>query len=115
MDELAALPQVEIRHDAPATLRPIGDGRRLQLLSVRGLAKRYDDQPALDDVGFDILAGEVLGLIGPNGAGKTTLLEALAGVSVADAGDVRWQGEVLPRQQRSAVLFYIPDGLRPYP
>src|SRR5215468_11035669 len=88
--------------------------RAAPLLQVLGLTKRYGDQHALAEVSFDVRAGEVLGLIGPNGAGKTTLLEALAGVLPADAGDVLWQGRSVPVGGRRDVLFYLPDGLRPW-
>jgi ABC-2 type transport system ATP-binding protein len=83
------------------------------LLQVTALTKRYVDQVALVDVALTIKAGEILGIIGPNGAGKTTLLEALAGVLPA-AADLRWRGEPLPPARRRDVLFYLPDGLRPY-
>jgi ABC-type multidrug transport system ATPase subunit len=56
----------------------------------------------------------VIGLIGPNGAGKTTLLEALAGVLPADQGEVLWRGTSLPLRRRRDVMFYLPDGLRPW-
>jgi len=69
---------------------------------------------ALTGISFDVRLGEVLGLIGPNGAGKTTLLEVMAGVLPADAGDVRWRGVPLPVGRRREVMFYLPDGLRPW-
>jgi ABC-2 type transport system ATP-binding protein len=84
------------------------------LLQVTALTKRYGDQVALADIALTVRAGEILGLIGPNGAGKTTLLEALAGVLPADSADLRWRGEPLPPARRRDVLFYLPDGLRPY-
>jgi ABC-type Mn2+/Zn2+ transport system ATPase subunit len=59
------------------------------LIEVRHLSKRYGRVVALDDVSFDVRAGEVLGLIGPNGAGKTTLFECMAGVLPYDRGSVR--------------------------
>ena len=43
------------------------------LMEIVSLTKRYGEQLALNDVGFAVCEGEVLGLIGPNGAGKTTL------------------------------------------
>jgi ABC-2 type transport system ATP-binding protein len=86
----------------------------VSLLEVTGLTKSYGDQMALADVAFDALEGEVLGLIGPNGAGKTTLLEALAGVLPADSAAMLWRGEPLPPAQRRDVIFYVPDGMRPY-
>jgi ABC-type multidrug transport system ATPase subunit len=84
------------------------------LMQVAGLSKRYGDQHALAEISFDVRAREVLGLIGPNGAGKTTLLEAVAGVLPADAGRVLWQGAPLPHTHRRDVIFYLPDGLRPW-
>jgi ABC-2 type transport system ATP-binding protein len=84
------------------------------LMSVVDLGKRYGDQRVLTDVSFDLRAGEVLGLIGPNGAGKTTLLEAIAGLLPADAGEVFWRGAPLPSASRREVVFYLPDGLRPW-
>src|SRR5262245_35787043 len=84
------------------------------LLQVTALTKRYIDQVALTDIAFTVRAGEILGLIGPNGAGKTTLLEALAGVLPADAADMLWCGEPLPPARRRDVIFYLPDGMRPY-
>jgi ABC-type multidrug transport system ATPase subunit len=84
------------------------------VFQVAALTKRYGDQVALADIAMTVRAGEILGLIGPNGAGKTTLLEVLAGVLPADAADLRWRGVPLPPAWRRAVLFYVPDGMRPY-
>jgi len=84
------------------------------VLEVTALTKRYGEQVALADIALTIRAGEILGLIGPNGAGKTTLLEALAGVLPADAATMLWHGAPLPLARRREVLFYVPDGLRPY-
>jgi ABC-type multidrug transport system ATPase subunit len=83
-------------------------------IHIAGLSKRYGEQRALIDVCFDVRAREVLGLIGPNGAGKTTLLETIAGIASADAGDVLWQGAPLSHAHRRDVIFYLPDGLRPW-
>ena len=47
---------------------------------------------ALDDVSFDIEAGEFFGLLGPNGAGKTSLISILAGLSRASSGHVQVHG-----------------------
>jgi ABC-2 type transport system ATP-binding protein len=83
-------------------------------LRVAGLAKRYGEQRALADISFAVNGGEVLGLIGPNGAGKTTLMETIAGVLPADGGHVLWRGRSVPLHRRRELMFYLPDGLRPW-
>jgi ABC-2 type transport system ATP-binding protein len=84
------------------------------LLRVYSINKQYADQAVLEDVAFDIQAGEIVGIIGPNGAGKTTLLEALAGIVLAETNDVQWLGTPLPPSRRREAMFYLPDGVRPY-
>ena len=78
-----------------------------ELLIVEGVTKRFKNRCVLDDVGFSVRAGEVLGLIGPNGAGKTTLFECLAGLMPANAGTVKFAGHVLAARssQGKAVLL----------
>ena len=87
---------------------------RPPLLQATGLTKLYGDQYALADISFSLGAREILCLIGPNGAGKTTLLEAIAGLLPVDAGEVDWRGEKLAASRRREVMFYLPDGLRPW-
>ena len=84
------------------------------LLTVAGLTKRFNSRPVLEDVGFSVREGEVLGLIGPNGAGKTTLFECLAGILPGNSGDVRYRGKVLAWSGRKDVLFYLPDAITPW-
>ncbi len=62
---------------------------------------------------FSILENEIVGLIGPNGSGKTTLLECLAGFP-ADDGEVEFRGTRVVPSARKGVLFYLPDGIRPW-
>jgi ABC-2 type transport system ATP-binding protein len=88
----------------------------LPLLAVRELSKSYGLRRALDRVSFTVRPGEVLGLIGPNGAGKTTLFECLAGVLPADGGAVRGSADrALAPAARRAEMFYVPDGIAPWP
>jgi ABC-2 type transport system ATP-binding protein len=85
------------------------------VLSVSGLTKSFGSLAAISDVSFAVRAGEVLGLIGPNGAGKTTLFECLAGVLPPNAGEITTAtGKRLTERDRSSVIFYMPDGVRPY-
>jgi ABC-2 type transport system ATP-binding protein len=80
------------------------------LVRVTGLTKSFGSRTALADVTFTIRAGEILGLVGPNGAGKTTLFECLAGLLPRDAGTIEFLAGAGPRD-----LFYLPDGIAPWP
>ncbi|HEY2379504.1 MAG TPA: ABC transporter ATP-binding protein [Gemmatimonadaceae bacterium] len=84
------------------------------MLNVHGLAKRYGHFWALRGASFSVRAGEVLGLVGPNGSGKTTLLECLAGLLSLDGGHVRPDDPLVPHRRRD-LLFYMPDGIVPWP
>jgi len=79
------------------------------------MTKRYARLSALEGVSFSIHPGEVLGVIGPNGAGKTTLFECLAGVRPATSGVFLCDGQVVDARRRSALLFYLPDAVAPWP
>jgi branched-chain amino acid transport system ATP-binding protein len=50
------------------------------VLEVHGITKQFGGLTALDDVGFTVGEGELVGLVGPNGAGKSTLFNIVAGV-----------------------------------
>jgi ribose transport system ATP-binding protein len=62
------------------------------LFELRGITKRFPSVTALDDVSFEIRAGEVHMLLGENGAGKSTLMKILCGAYRADAGAFFFQG-----------------------
>jgi ABC-type sugar transport system ATPase subunit len=66
------------------------------LLSARGISKRFGGVRALNDVSFDIRAGEVHGLIGANGAGKSTLIGVLSGALTPDSGSLVVNGRNVP-------------------
>jgi D-xylose transport system ATP-binding protein len=59
---------------------------------MRGISKAFGAVQALDDVRFDVSAGEVVALVGDNGAGKSTLIKAIAGIYPVDSGKVLWEG-----------------------
>ena len=64
----------------------------MTLLSTRGVSRNFGGLKAVDNVDFDLPAGEVRALIGPNGAGKTTFVGMLSGRIPASAGTVRFDG-----------------------
>lgn len=62
------------------------------LLQLHGVTKRFGGVAALDEVDFELRAGEIHALLGENGAGKSTLIKILAGVYFPDAGTISIEG-----------------------
>ena len=58
------------------------------VIHVAGIRKTYGRTVAVDEVTFDVQAGEIFGLIGPNGAGKTTTMECVEGFRTPDRGAI---------------------------
>ena len=61
-------------------------------LEVRGLVRRFGGLVAVNDIGFDVKSGEILGLIGPNGSGKSTVMKLIMGIVRPNGGTVRLNG-----------------------
>ncbi len=57
-------------------------------ISVRAVTRRYGDILAVDDLSFDVGAGEIFGLLGPNGAGKTTTINLIIGLLKRSKGEI---------------------------
>jgi ABC-type oligopeptide transport system ATPase subunit len=70
---------------------------RESLIEVRGLRVEFEGRAAVDDVGFEIAPGEVLGLVGESGSGKSTLARALLRLVPAARGKVSFRGTDLLR------------------
>jgi ribose transport system ATP-binding protein len=64
-----------------------------QLLSLEGVSKEFPGVKALDNVRFDLNAGEVHAIVGENGAGKSTLMKILSGIYKKDTGVITYRGE----------------------
>ena len=58
-------------------------------LQMQGICKRFGATIALQDVGVNVAAGQVLALVGENGAGKSTLMKVFSGAIKADSGKFR--------------------------
>lgn len=65
---------------------------REPILRGRGLTVQFGGLQALSDVGFDLHAGEILGVVGPNGAGKSVLLNAITRFYALASGSLTLEG-----------------------
>ncbi|HET7087622.1 MAG TPA: ABC transporter ATP-binding protein [Anaerolineae bacterium] len=67
----------------------------MNVVEMRGIAKRFGPVTANAAIDFDLAEGEVHALLGENGAGKSTLMRILYGLYTADAGEIRVRGQVV--------------------
>src|SRR4051795_4044556 len=63
------------------------------LLQLQNITKTFGSVQALDDVDFEVRAGEGMALVGDNGAGKSTLVKCVAGTHTADSGRILFEGQ----------------------
>lgn len=88
-----------------------------EVITLRGIVKRFGSSTALDGLDLTVGAGEVHAFLGPNGAGKTTTLRILLGLIRADAGDASilgrdpWHDAVAIHRQ----LSYVPGDVSLWP
>jgi len=80
-------------------------------VTVEHLRRVYGSFAAVDDLSFEVAAGEIVGVIGPNGAGKTTTLRSLAGILRPTSGRIRIDGHDLAADPLEAKrrLAFMPD------
>ncbi|MEX3964347.1 ATP-binding cassette domain-containing protein [Paraburkholderia sp. EG286B] len=67
------------------------------LLTVNKARKQFGGLVAVNDVSFEVKAGQIIGLIGPNGAGKSTTFNLVTGVLQPTSGEITFRGERIDR------------------
>ncbi len=85
------------RDDAEPTAEasPAGNAGEA-ILELRDISLSFGGVAAIQDVGFDILEGEIRAIIGPNGAGKSSILNVISGFYVPQQGDIVYRGTLRP-------------------
>ena len=87
----------KVRPERPRPAAPLA--KRTQpapgtpLLAVEHAERRFGGLVAVNKVGFEVRAGEILGLIGPNGAGKSTMFNLITGALRLDSGAIAFAGQ----------------------
>jgi ABC-2 type transport system ATP-binding protein len=86
------------------------------MISVKNLTKSFGDFTAVDDLSFDVKAGEVLGFLGPNGAGKSTTMKMLTGFLQPSSGSITIAELDIKRarQKIQSMIGYLPEGVPSY-
>jgi ABC-2 type transport system ATP-binding protein len=81
------------------------------LISVHNLTRRYGDFCAVNNISFELAAGDILGFLGPNGAGKTSTMQMLTGNLAPTLGEITINGIDLLEQPKAAKasLGYLPE------
>jgi ABC-2 type transport system ATP-binding protein len=86
-------------------------------LEVQGLTKRYRRVPVVNEVSFNVNAGEITGYLGPNGSGKSTTVKMLAGLVEPSSGQILLDGVDVRRDWIGFKrrLGYVPEEAHVYP
>lgn len=81
------------------------------IIQLSSISKYFTSKPVLDQLDWEILPGQVIGLLGRAGAGKSTLLECMLGLQEAQSGSVTVYGEPVGKLSAAAraKLAYVPQ------
>ena len=72
------------------------------LLEVKHADISFGGIHAVKDLSFIVHAGEIVGLIGPNGSGKSTCVNLISGTYQLDAGEIWFDGKLIPKKMKAA-------------
>jgi sulfate-transporting ATPase len=76
------------RNETNEIFIPVGERLGNEVIEFKGVSKSFGGRLLIDNLGFKIPPGAIVGIIGPNGAGKSTLFKLIQGVEKPDAGEV---------------------------
>ena len=77
-------------------------------IEVKNIVKVFGTNRAVDDVSFEVNAGEIFGLLGPNGAGKTTIIRIILDIFKADSGSITVLGGPMTEARKNDI-GYLPE------
>lgn len=86
----------------------------LAAVALRGVARRFSNYTAVEDVSLDVAPGRFVSIVGPSGCGKSTVLNMIAGLLPPSAGVVEVFGKPLSGINRRAGYMFQDDALLPW-
>ena len=92
---IALLPEAKRQDHHALVIPPRPHREGPPAIEAKGLARRFGDFTAVDQVSFKIEQGEIFGFLGSNGCGKTTTMKMLTGLLPASAGEARLFGQIV--------------------
>lgn len=75
------------------------------MLEIKNVSKSFGKTKIIDDVSFDVKAGEIMGFLGPNGAGKTTTIKMILGLISMDEGSIKVNGYDIKKDFEKAMTY----------
>jgi ABC-2 type transport system ATP-binding protein len=88
----------------------------MKMISVKNLTKYFNNFKAVDNVSFEVNAGDIVGFLGPNGAGKSTTMKMLTGFLPATEGEIYYDDLTIDRHAKAIQqkIGYLPEGAPAY-
>jgi ABC-2 type transport system ATP-binding protein len=83
------------------------------VLQIDNVSAAYDARPVIQDISFDVRAGEMFGLIGLNGAGKTTLIKSIVSLRDQQSGTIQIFGEKPGHKASRRNVAFLPERFEP--
>jgi ABC-2 type transport system ATP-binding protein len=86
------------------------------MITLQNISRSYGSIKAVDNLSFEVRAGEIFALLGPNGAGKTTTIKMILGMLRPDSGAITFQGNTISPEDNSykAHVGYVPESCALY-
>ena len=91
-----------------------GTGRKMKILEVKNIIKKYEDLVAVNGISFYVEKGEIFGLVGPNGAGKSTTMNMISGLLVPEEGRISFENGMNLKKWHENIGL-VPQDLAIYP
>jgi len=84
------------------------------ILKVENLETRYEKEPAVQYINFEVKTGQIVTLLGSNGVGKSTVLKTISGIVPSSAGKTIFFGEDITNMPAHEIvkrgLIHVPEG-----